>query len=150
RRPLWEIWIIEGLPGGRFAMLCKVHHCMVDGIAGIDLLAVLLAPEPGLRIEAPEPWVPTPLPTTDRLLRDELGRRVRGSLALVRQVPRMVASETREDLGARLGSLWRFLRAGVREARSTPLNGTLGPHRRVDWASIDLAFLGELKRRLGG
>lgn len=41
-RPLWESWLVEGLPDGRWALISKVHHCMVDGISGVDLLAVLL------------------------------------------------------------------------------------------------------------
>ena len=45
-RPLWEMWLIEGLDGGRFALAIKAHHCMVDGIAGADLLAALMAVEP--------------------------------------------------------------------------------------------------------
>ncbi len=62
RRPLWELWIIEGLEAGRFAMVAKVHHCMVDGIAGIDLLAALLGTEPTETIEPPDHWRPRPAP----------------------------------------------------------------------------------------
>ncbi|MBM4242794.1 MAG: wax ester/triacylglycerol synthase family O-acyltransferase, partial [Deltaproteobacteria bacterium] len=75
RRPLWEMYFVEGLPGNRFAMLCKVHHCMVDGIAGIELLAALLSPAAETRIEAPRRWTPRPVPAASQLLRDELRRR---------------------------------------------------------------------------
>ncbi|NIN74475.1 MAG: wax ester/triacylglycerol synthase family O-acyltransferase, partial [Xanthomonadales bacterium] len=51
-KPLWELWVVEGLEGGRFAVITKIHHCMIDGIAGVDLMAVLLGAEPALEIEA--------------------------------------------------------------------------------------------------
>ena len=50
-RPLWETWLVEGLEGGRWALVLKIHHCMVDGIAGVELLTVLLDPEPARRAE---------------------------------------------------------------------------------------------------
>src|SRR5512144_2084697 len=83
QHPLWEVWIIEGLSGGRFAMLAKVHHCMVDGIAGVDILAALLGTEPCESLEPIEPWAPRPMPSDRDLLRDEVRRRTRASLELV-------------------------------------------------------------------
>jgi len=150
KRPLWEMWFIEGLPGGRFAMLCKVHHCMVDGIAGIELLAALLSPVPETRIERPRPWSPQPLPAAAQLVRDELRRRADASLGLVRGLSHVVASAGRTGVGARLGSLWGFLRSGVQNAASTPFNAPVGPHRRVEWLGFDLAEMKEIKKRLGG
>jgi WS/DGAT/MGAT family acyltransferase len=149
-RPLWEMWFIEGLPGGRFAMLCKVHHCMVDGIAGIDLLAALLSPVPESRIERPRPWSPARPPTAAELLRDELRRRTDASLRAVKSLPDLVAGADGGAVAARLGSLWGFVRAGVRSATPTPFNGPIGPHRRVEWLGFDLGELKEIKRRLGG
>jgi diacylglycerol O-acyltransferase / wax synthase len=61
-RPLWELWVVEGLEGDRFALVTKVHHCMIDGVAGADLLGALLTDAP---VEKPEPapaWVPQPPP----------------------------------------------------------------------------------------
>ena len=58
-RPLWEAWLVEGLEGGRWALVFKVHHCMVDGIAGVELLTVLLDLRGRLGpIGDAEPWVP--------------------------------------------------------------------------------------------
>jgi diacylglycerol O-acyltransferase len=133
KRPLWEMWFIEGLQGGRFAMLCKVHHCMVDGIAGIDLLAALLSPAPETHVARPERWSPRPVPGTAELLRDEMRRRTDASLGLVNGLPALLSRSGRGGVGARLGSLWGFVRSGVQNALATPFNATVGPHRRVEW-----------------
>jgi diacylglycerol O-acyltransferase len=149
-RPLWEMWFIEGLSGGRFAMLCKVHHCMVDGIAGIELLAALLSPVPATTVERPQPWAPKPPPGTAQLLRDELRRRTDASLAVARSVPEIVAGAGRAGVAGRLGSLWGFVRSGVQNATATPFNGPIGPHRRVEWLGFALDEMKEIKKRLGG
>ena len=63
-KPLWEMWVVEGLEGGdRFAIVSKIHHCMVDGMSSVDLLAVLLTIEPTDHADPPVRWVPRPLPT---------------------------------------------------------------------------------------
>src|SRR5436190_85964 len=98
-RPLWEITFIAGLPGGRFAMLIKVHHCLVDGIAGMDILAALLDPTPVTRIEEPKPWTPAPLPSDLELLADEVRRRGAASVGMLRRLPTLVG-----DGGAALGA----------------------------------------------
>ena len=69
-RPLWEIWMVEGLPGGRWAIISKVHHCMVDGISGTDLMALLLDPEPGA-----VPAARRPVDAGTRALRRHAGHR---------------------------------------------------------------------------
>jgi len=150
KRPLWEMWFVEGLPGGRFAMLCKVHHCMVDGIAGIELLAALLSPVPDAKIERPQPWRPRPLPSERELMRDELRRRADASLDVVKSLPGLLAGSTSGGVGGRLGSLWSFVRSGVQNAARTPFNGPVGPHRRVAWVGFDLAEMKSVKQRLGG
>lgn len=146
KRPLWEMWFIEGLPGNRFAMLCKVHHCMVDGIAGIDLLAALLNPVATHTIERAQPWAPRPLPTSAQLLRDEVRRRADASLGLVRGLGGALAGAD----GGRLASLWSFLRSGVQSAAATPFNAPVGPHRRVEWLTFDLDEMKAVKQSLGG
>ena len=69
-KPLWEMWLIEGLDDGRFGLLTKAHHAMIDGIAGVDLATVLfdLGPEPTPIDEDLDPWVPEPSPTPSSLL----------------------------------------------------------------------------------
>ena len=56
RRPLWEAWVVEGLQGDRFAMIIKTHHCVVDGISGVDLVSVLLSPTPEMTFFSIRPW----------------------------------------------------------------------------------------------
>src|SRR5690349_3049917 len=77
-KPLWEMWIVEGLEGGdRFAVITKIHHCMIDGMSSVDLLEVLLTPSPTADVEPPVRWVPRPAPSRWELARAETMRRAR-------------------------------------------------------------------------
>jgi WS/DGAT/MGAT family acyltransferase len=59
-KPVWELWVVEGVEGGRFALIAKAHHCMVDGVAGLDLLTSMLRLEPTSSTTSPKEWVPRP------------------------------------------------------------------------------------------
>jgi WS/DGAT/MGAT family acyltransferase len=76
-KPLWEAWVVEGLEGGRFAVISKIHHCMVDGMAGQDLAQILHSTDPDeRRLEKVPVWAPRPAPTPAQLLLGEAGRYV--------------------------------------------------------------------------
>jgi len=153
-KPLWELWLVEGLRGGRFAILGKTHHALVDGISGVDITTVLfdLHPEPA-PVGAPEhPWVPRPLPSSAQLLADAVlerstvpGEALRGLRAVLR-TPRRVARRVVDDLAA-VGS---FTLPGMRSAPPSPLNVRIGPHRRFTWVEEDLARVKGIKDALGG
>src|SRR5271155_1542605 len=75
-KPLWELWIAEGLDGDRFAAISKTHHCMIDGIAAVDLATVLLSPSPEVEFGAAVPWKPEPAPSPRELMLNETARRL--------------------------------------------------------------------------
>jgi WS/DGAT/MGAT family acyltransferase len=150
-KPLWEIWLVSGLRGDRFAMIAKTHHALVDGISGVDITTVLFdtSPEPA-PMPAPEPWIPGPEPSGAQLLADALlersivpGEIVRGLRALVRG-PRQVLGKARDSLGA-VGAL-----AFAGGAPPSPLNVKIGPHRRFTWVDGDLDQVKAIKNELGG
>ncbi|MGH7803233.1 MAG: wax ester/triacylglycerol synthase family O-acyltransferase, partial [Candidatus Binatia bacterium] len=151
-QPLWEIWVIDGLAGGRFAMLNKIHHAIVDGSSGVDLMALLLSPTPDATIEEPPAWTPRPAPSRLRLLADEVGRRARLPIAFARELARAVADPRRlaADASTTLGAIVDTVRAGIPGAPPTPLNGPVGRGRRIDWRSFDLARVKAIKNALGG
>ena len=141
RRPLWEFWVVEGLDRGRFATVTKAHHCMVDGVSGLDLAVVAMRVKPDTRIERAPAWQPLPAPPGIELLRDDVLRRARLPFA---QAPRGRGGDAlRSDLGQRLTAVWNTVSSGLQGAADTPLNRPIGPHRRVDWLQVDLA---EVKR----
>src|SRR4051812_25976903 len=152
-KPLWELWFVEGLEGGRTAILSKTHHSLVDGISGVDLATVLfdLDPEPR-EIESSDPWVPRPEPTGAQLaaegVRNDLGALaalpLRG-LSLLGDPERTLA-DARETLGA----VGEVVRAGLDPAPPSPLNVRIGPHRRYEWVAAALEDLKEVKTELGG
>ncbi|MEN8182280.1 MAG: wax ester/triacylglycerol synthase family O-acyltransferase [Myxococcota bacterium] len=151
-KPLWEAWIVEGLTGDRFALITKTHHCMIDGIAGVDLMTVLLSASAEEAPEEAPRWLPEPSPSRLALARLEATRRllfplhgVRG-LARAARDPLRSLGEAREQLAA----LGETLSAGLYAASETPLNQELGPHRRFDWTSFDLAQVKAVKNKLGG
>ena len=73
-KPLWEIWLVERLSGGRFALIAKTHHALVDGISGVDITTVLFdaAPDPTPAAQEPVPWTAEPLPGSAKLLGEAL------------------------------------------------------------------------------
>jgi diacylglycerol O-acyltransferase len=153
-RPLWELWLVEGLADGRFALLSKTHHALVDGISGVDIATVLFdtSPDP-LPVAPPEhEWVPRPLPTDAQLLADALleratvpGEMARGLRATLRG-PKAVASK----LGTALAGVGAIAWSGLQAAPPSPFNVRVGPHRRFTWVRGDLAQFKAIKNSLGG
>jgi WS/DGAT/MGAT family acyltransferase len=152
-KPLWEIYVIEGLEGDRFAMLMKTHHCMVDGIAGMALLNRLLSPDPDLEVGPASAWRPQPAPGALWLLADVVDRRVATPLAEAARAVGHAMREPRrtwEELSESLRSMAGAVADGFRIVARTPHNQPIGTHRRVDWIALDLAELKDLKKHLGG
>ncbi len=153
-RPLWELWLVEGLAGDRFALLSKTHHALVDGISGVDIATVLFDTSPDPMPVAPpdSEWVPKPLPTDAQLLADALLERAtvpaeiaRGARHALRG-PRQVAQKLGESLVGVGAMAW----AGLQAAPPSPFNARIGPHRRFTWVRGDLGEFKAIKNELGG
>jgi WS/DGAT/MGAT family acyltransferase len=150
-RPLWEMWMVEGLDRGHWAIVSKVHHCMVDGVSGTDLLSVVLDAE---REPAPpllDAWKPAPEPSDVRLVGDALVDLVANPYEQFRAV--RAATRAPRQLLASMSEFGRGLRAWAGVVRPTPtssINGPIGPHRRWDWARTTLADVKLVRKALGG
>ena len=151
-KPLWEMWIIDGLEGDRFAVITKVHHCMTDGIGGVELLGNLLSVEPMKTFDPGPTWLPRPAPDRRQLIRDAITRRMQAPLSITRSLISGAANPR-----ASLEQAAKSAR-GLREAGSyttnpcsqTPINLPIGSHRRFDWMALDLSAVKEIKNRVGG
>jgi len=150
RKPLWEIWMVEGLQPDRWALISKVHHCMVDGVSGTDLLSLLLDDRADARPQPPAAWSPPPVPSGLSLAVAALSERMLSPFEQARAVraalrgPRRVAAQLAGVLEG-LGST----RAIVRSSASS-LNGPIGPHRRWAGAVTDVATVRRIRAGLGG
>ncbi|MGH2858851.1 MAG: WS/DGAT/MGAT family O-acyltransferase [Solirubrobacteraceae bacterium] len=153
-KPLWEIWLVEGLDSGRFALVQKTHHALVDGISGVDLASVLfdLQREPAALDDGVAPWRPEPEPSAGELvvagavgaLRTSLELAARGLAGAARPGNSL---ELARDVAEGLGELvW----AGLNPAPETPLNVPIGPYRRYTVVRQQLAAYREVKNALGG
>jgi WS/DGAT/MGAT family acyltransferase len=139
-RPLWEYWFCEGLPDGRWALLSKLHHSVVDGVSGTDLYQLVLDPTRTPRPPVPDTWVPADEPSTLSVTAQaawELAtspvpavRAVAGSLADPRRLARLTAETARGLLS---------MSAALRPVRSTSLTGPLEGSRRYTWTDVSLA-----------
>jgi diacylglycerol O-acyltransferase len=153
-KPLWEVWLVEGLEGDRFAMLSKTHHALVDGISGVDIISVLFdsSPEPLTPTAPGDRWLPRPLPSSSQLLGEALLERATIPTEVVRSIravfrgPRRILEAAR-DAAVGVGAMaW----AGLNPAPSTPYNSPIGPHRRFTWMRANLRDIKAIKDSLGG
>jgi diacylglycerol O-acyltransferase len=151
KRPLWETWIVEGLEGGeQFAMITKIHHCMIDGASGVDLANIQFSTssEPS-ELALPEPFRPRPSPRRLELFLNESKRQAGNPFEIARNFVRFVqdTDDLSEDLKTRANALTHLFGMGLR-ADETPLNGRVGPHRRFEWISCRLDDLKSMRKGL--
>lgn len=151
-RPLWEMYIIEGLEGGHVAIYAKTHHAMVDGVAAVDLATTIFDFDPkGWQAPAGEPYRPRPLLSSRQLVEDVVKeaagtvREMAGSLLRSpTRAPRQLAVEALKAIQA------RELLPMLRPVPSGPLNVKVGGARRIELVSISLPRVKAIKNALGG
>jgi WS/DGAT/MGAT family acyltransferase len=151
-RPLWETWVVEGIEGGRFALICKVHHCMIDGVSGVDIMQHLMTTTPDVDLPTPPAYVPRGAPSGAQLLRDEILRRALLPLEAVRDFRKFAeeAEDLRRELRTRVRAVAGALGATLGAASKTPINAPIGPHRRFDWRRTPIAEIKQVRKSLGG
>lgn len=141
-RPLWEFWVVEGVEGDRFALVVKVHHCMVDGVAGVELLQALLQMMPQVQERDPKPWSPRPVPSRLELLSAEVKHRIEGVRELSHYMPRVKEN---------FQGMRRLLTSGLKPVPPSPFtHRDISPYRRFDWISFPLDEAKKIKNVLGG
>ncbi len=148
-RPLWEMWLIEGLEGGRWALVIKLHHCMADGVGTIEMMDLLLdhtAAERQAEAEPP-PWTPEPEPSALPLTLGGVRDTVADSIRQAARIPALA-----RGLGTDIGFASGLPRYGARLLKpgAPSLNGPTSPHRRWSWVQADLDEVKRVRRALGG
>ncbi len=151
-RPLWELWIVEGLADDLFAVISKIHHCMIDGMSGVDLSQILQSPDASAREIGETPrFHPRPAPTATELLADSVAWRLQTPLRALKGL-RALQRETddlRSELEARLRAIRALAGPGMEKASDTPINGANSPHRSFDFLRMPLADVKALRHALG-
>ena len=149
-RPLWECWLLEGLSGGRFALVMKQHAVLAE-FAG-DLMQVLLSPDANEAFEPAPQFVPRPMPSAAELVRDEVLRQLRLPQKALRRFREFLreSDSVRRELGDRAQAVANLLGYSIRELRETPLSGEPGPHRRFETLVVPLADAKLVHNELGG
>jgi diacylglycerol O-acyltransferase / wax synthase len=152
-KPLWELWLVQGLTRKRFALITKTHHALVDGVSGVDIATVLFdtkpVPEPA---EPDHDWVPDTEPSSATLATKGLEGLLATPLRLARRLEHAIQhpqaavrqlAEAAEGVGE-IG--WAF----ANPAPTVPLNADIGSHRRFTWVRSDLGQMKRIKNELGG
>jgi WS/DGAT/MGAT family acyltransferase len=150
-RPLWELWLVEGLSDGSWATITKVHHCMVDGISGVDLLTVLLDMDPEVSLPPPRSWAPASEPAGSSLVLDAWAGLAGDIAAWLRDVPRLVLHPVGALRSGAEASMGLFDMA--RHLTSTPalsIDGSIGPHRVWAHTSTPIQEISAVRHTLGG
>jgi diacylglycerol O-acyltransferase len=153
-KPLWEMWLIEGLEDDRVALITKTHHSLIDGIAGVDLATVLfdLSPDPPPLPTSGRPWQPHPEPGTTQLLAAGLQGALKTGITLAEGAIDAFAHPERALARAREAAegVGEIIWAGLNPAPETPLNVPIGPHRRFVGINSRLDDLKTVKNAFGG
>ncbi len=153
-KPLWELWLVEGLESGGFALINKTHHCLVDGISGVDITAVLfdLEREPAAIPRGEDGWEPAPEPSAASVVAAGVRDLAKAPIGIAAQAlgtlrrPARAVAEAREAAEGVAEIGWGY----VNSPPDNPLNTGIGPHRRIAWVHTSLAELKAIKNGLGG
>lgn len=151
-RPLWEIYLVEGLADGRFAVITKTHHAMVDGISALDISQVILDVTPTPRETAEDLWMPEPEPGSVELVSDAISEYLRrpSSVLDAARVGLLDAKQTVERVAGAVGGLAAAARVAARSAPTSPLNREIGEHRRFAIARTALDDYKQVRKAHGG
>lgn len=151
-RPLWEMWVVEGLEDDRFALIPKIHHCLLDGVGAVGLMAALAGARKTAAMPTDPP--PPPQPTRSELWWGEVKHRLEGvqqTLRSAREAVQHVRESGNTGAGDLAKGLGGALRTGLSSVTSTPINPEqLGPHRRFETMRMDLKAVKSIKNQLGG
>jgi diacylglycerol O-acyltransferase / wax synthase len=147
-RPLWQVCVADRLDDGRIGIVGKAHHCMVDGIAAVELASLLVDPEPDPDEPEDDNWSPAPAPGTVSIVGDALVDYARTELGLLRLPGSLIRSPGR--ILGRLGRAAGALADAVRPAPAdTPFNRETSPLRRLGLLGRPIDDLLEVKRAAG-
>jgi diacylglycerol O-acyltransferase len=153
-KPLWEMWLIEGLEEDRFALITKTHHSLIDGIAGVDLATVLfdLSPDPPPVTNSGRPWQPHTEPRTVQLVAAGIAGALRAGVELAEGAIDALSHPERAIARAREAAegVGEIIWAGLNPAPETPLNVPIGPHRRFVGITSELEDFKTVKNAFGG
>jgi diacylglycerol O-acyltransferase len=151
-RPIWEMYLVEGLEGGRIAVITKTHHAMVDGVSAVDIGQVILDVTPTPREVPTDLWMPQPEPGSVGLLVDAVADVVRRPTAVIDSV-RLGLLDARATAGkvvGALGGLAAAARIAARPAPDSPLNVPIGEQRRFGVARTELDDYKRVRKAHGG
>jgi WS/DGAT/MGAT family acyltransferase len=151
-RPLWELYLVEGLQRNRFALVTKTHHAMIDGIGAIEIGQVILDVSPTAAADDGTLWMPAPRPSQLRLVTDAVSETVRQPGELVENVRSAVSdlTATMNKLVNAVSGVASEVRTAVRPAPSSPLNVPITAERRFAVARTTLADLKKVRAAHGG
>jgi WS/DGAT/MGAT family acyltransferase len=153
-KPLWELWLVEGLADDRWALISKVHHCMVDGVAGSDLMQLMFDLTPHATHEAPKDWTPQRTPSTLSVLAGTLSDSVAHPLQQLNSMPSLGnAVRAAKDLagsGRTIVSTVPSLAKQAIRPTARSLNGPIGPHRRWAWTDGKFEEFKAVRTAFGG
>src|SRR4051794_33862561 len=153
-KPLWELWLVEGLADDRWALISKVHHCMVDGVAGTDLMQLMFDLSPDATHEAPQDWTPRRSPSSVELMAGSV------SDSLTHPLQQLA---TTSNVGGAVRAVKGFAGSSRTLAQTVPslakqavtptarsLNGPIGPHRRWAWTEGKFEEFKAVRTAFGG
>jgi diacylglycerol O-acyltransferase len=150
-KPLWEFWLVEGLADNRWAIISKVHHCMVDGVAGTDLMTLMFDLEPDAKHDAPEPWTPERTPSNLELVTGAVSETVAHPIRQLPAVPSVrKAVKGLVDSASTLAQTVPSLAKQAVTPTARSLNGPIGPHRRWAWTDGRIDEFKAVRTALGG
>jgi len=153
-KPLWELWLVEGLADDRWALISKVHHCMVDGVAGTDLMQLMFDLDPDAKHEAVQDWTPRRSPSSLEIMAGSVSESLTNPLQQLANSSTL-GSPVRavKDLAAQGKTLAQTVPSLAKQAvtpTARSLNGPIGPHRRWAWTEGRFEEFKAVRTSFGG